>query len=505
MTPPPSPSAPRRLLSRASGFGAGVWYRDAFLIWYPLVLAGVAFFGILWPHPLVLFAEVVTGSAIACTALVALCSARSKLSISRLLGAGLLQGYAVGALPDAFSSLSAQASGSLLDGAQTHTYALALCQIFLGVAVLWFVGEFTVPELRLPELTPAVLRSLKRVVWIGSAAIFVALASGALNYMGAQTGGAGEESGHLSFLVSALYWLIGPAVGVTATVFATARSREQKLLYGSVLLLQIIAVTPTGRRNFLYILLLAFLLYSIWNPVFARSGWKLTAAAVSAVLLVYVAWTAFLFLRLATYSLEEGTTISLSERVERAWALYNSGLTGDLSSTWEESGVETRLDLLAYDMMLLDDTAFHHVAGGGGAWNEFKWAIPSAVWTGKKILSEEGYASEFFNTFIPDQPNSIFTAGTIDFGFWGGILYPVLLSWLLAGFVKLSNRLYPKPVPYLCACAILLVCFQTEFELSSYIVAVRDTLLFGALFSFVLLAIPTVLIPHSRRNLKPGY
>ncbi len=499
MPSPSSPAVPRRLFSRSAGAPHG----ETFLIWYPLVLAGSGLSGILWPRPIVLFLEVIIGSAIACVALIALCSARSKLSISRLLGAGLLEGYAVGALPDAFGSLSAESSGSLMNGAQAHTYALALCQIFLGVAFLWFVGEFTVPELRLPELTPTVLRSLKRVVWIGSAAILVALASGGINYMGAESG-AGEESGHLSFLVSALYWLLGPAVGTTATVFATARSREQKLLYGSVLLLQILAVTPTGRRNFLYILLLAFLLYSVWNPIFARSGWKLTAAAVTAVMLVYVAWTAFLFLRLASYTFEEGTAISLSERVERAWVLYNSGVTGDLATTWEESGVETRLDLLAYDMMLLDDTAFHHVAEGGGAWNEFKWAIPSAVWTGKRILNEEGYASEFFNTSIPDQPNSIFTAGTIDFGFWGGLAYPILLCWVLAGFVKLANRLFPKPAPYLCACAILLICFQTEFELSSYIVAIRDTLLFGALFSLLLLAIPTVLVPQPRYDVKPG-
>ena len=129
---PSSSTAPRRLFS----LSGGTWHRDAFLIWYPLVLAGSALTRVLWPHPLVLFAVVAVGATIACAALVALCTARAKLSISRLLGAGLLQGYAVGALPDAFGTFTAASSGAPVSSPQAHTYALALCQIYLGVAVL---------------------------------------------------------------------------------------------------------------------------------------------------------------------------------------------------------------------------------------------------------------------------------------------------------------------------------------------------------------------------------
>ncbi len=482
--------------------GEKALHKRLFLTWNPLALACVALLGLKFPNPAVLWIEVVVGSIIACVSLASLCTIRARLRISRVLGAGLLQGYALGTFPTAYGDFTNWDRRLIVEGPAVHGYSLALCQIYLGVAVLWLVGELTEPYVRMPALTSGVIQKLKQFTWLGLAVTLLALLMGDIGFMGAQHGT--EEAGKLSFFTNTASWMIAPTVGTAATVFAISRRRFQQMLYGTALVVELLATVPTGRRNFLYALLLAFTLFSYWRPSFSRSLWKVTVTLASSVLIVSVMWTAFLYLRLASYSFEEDH-VSLRDQAERAWQLYTAGSQASTALAWQESGVEERVDIISYDTLLLDETASHGARYGENAWNEFKWTIPNALWANKKISTEEEYASELFGLAIPDQPNSIFSAATLDFGFWGGLFYPFLISWSLVLLMKGCWRFFPSPGPYLCLCVVLVCCLQTELELFCYFDTLRDTLLFGAIFSLLLPAIPAVLHQPDRYTLRSEY
>ena len=132
-------------------------------------------------------------------------------------------------------------------------------------------------------------------------------------------------------------------------------------------------------------------------------------------------------------------------------------------------------------------------------------AVPHILWPSKEAVVEEDYASRQFGLEIPDSANSIFSAGIIDFGFIGGVLYPLLVCWMLAIGLRACFYL-PPPVPNICYYYYVSILMSTEQELGGYFSTVRDTLLWGLLFTILFMAVARIRVfkPERMLDAAPG-
>jgi hypothetical protein len=101
----------------------------------------------------------------------------------------------------------------------------------------------------------------------------------------------------------------------------------------------------------------------------------------------------------------------------------------------------------------------------------------------KLLNSEESIADTQFNFACKDEANSLYTAGAIDFGFWGMMVYPILIWILFRSVAEIIRVNSPEMVPTIIILALLYNSLITEAGLWVHLLAVRDSILFSA-FSF---------------------
>ena len=145
----------------------------------------------------------------------------------------------------------------------------------------------------------------------------------------------------------------------------------------------------------------------------------------------------------------------------------------------------------AHASQLLDASFRIEPAHGGNALHEFQLIIPSALWEDKSgfLYSEESIANMTYHYAYKDEANSVYSAGAIDFGLWGMILYPIILSALFRLVAELVKIHLPDVVATLVILFLLYNALVTEGGLWIRLLAIRDCLLYSALL-WVLFKIP---------------
>ena len=128
---------------------------------------------------------------------------------------------------------------------------------------------------------------------------------------------------------------------------------------------------------------------------------------------------------------------------------------------------------------------------GGNAYHEFQLTIPSVFWEDKHALfyDEESVANTTFHFAFKDEANSIYSAGAIDFGIWGMILYPIIVSALFRIVAEIARINLPEVVATLVILFLLYDAFITEAGLWIRLLVIRDSLLYSA-FLWMFFRIP---------------
>jgi hypothetical protein len=199
---------------------------------------------------------------------------------------------------------------------------------------------------------------------------------------------------------------------------------------------------------------------------------------------MYVASIAFLYLRYATYELDMEVHPSLGAIVTEA---YHQSQTTDylvIAAALKENTIE-RGFILGWLSDLIKQGETHKTAEGQDITNCLIMQVPSALWKDKSTHlppGEEDLASSLFGTTYPDEANSVLTAGAVDFGVAGALLYPLMAAGLIAIFQRVMAA-YTRPlIATVITLAGIYLMLNVEGEITGYFVFIRN----GILFAFIL-------------------
>lgn len=103
--------------------------------------------------------------------------------------------------------------------------------------------------------------------------------------------------------------------------------------------------------------------------------------------------------------------------------------------------------------------------------------------------AEENLASQTFHVYYPDQSNSIFTAGALDFGVWGVMLYPFFTVMLCSIYQRTATAYFSYEVVAFGNFMLLRTFLTPELQLTAYFGAVRNLFVF-TLFLYAASRVP---------------
>jgi hypothetical protein len=173
-----------------------------------------------------------------------------------------------------------------------------------------------------------------------------------------------------------------------------------------------------------------------------------------------VGTTAFFYLRFASWGKRH---ISFVDRMSLAWGLFESGDTAKANRSLGEN-LQKRTFVLGYVSDLLDASFRLPTAHGYNALHEFQLIVPSALWDDKDaiLFTEESIANQKFDFAYKDEANSLYSAGAIDFGIWGMIVYPIIISAMFRLVAALVRITFPEMVSTLVVLFLMYNALMTE-------------------------------------------
>lgn len=398
-------------------------------------------------------------------------------------------GYGFGALNSWLTIQRGSMTLAQFFGRDTEAVTRAMAAILISAGILYALGEIYETPLFGKDFRLTFDSRVVFLILMGTALMGVGYKTGAFGYMGESSTG-----GHESLVGDLITWLYPPLFALTCTTFLNWHGRITKWMLGLILAAQFVTVIPAGRRNLLYSMLLAVIAIRLGSY---RPKWSLVKKVVYAALLgalLTVGATAFYYLRYAASNAHRA--ISIADRIDLAVQLYESGNTSRVNQSLSEN-LKKRTFVLGYLSDLLDASGHMTPALGANAFHEFEIVIPSALWPDKSsiLYQEEAVANMQFHFSFIDEANSTLTAGALDFGLWGIILYPIALCGLLRLFSEFVGSTLPTMASSFVLLALIFNSLMTEVGLWGHFVAVRD----GLIFSFILWFIsklPVVRLRH---------
>ena len=402
-----------------------------------------------------------------------------RLSCYKLIAIGLLMGYCTTSAFTWVSSLGYDGGLSAFMNADVSDLCSALGAVLLSCSLLFVIGELSGDAVVVDVRAILKLPQTNWVIAFGILAVVAAFLHGDLGFMGAAV-----ADSKRTFLGAIGDWLVPPVFALT---FSRARSQSGKILprlfWWALATVLLVITFPLGRRVFMYTLLMGFIADRFRDTSGRRITIKLVVSAILAVSTLYAVSLAFLYLREATYEYGEDERPSLRELAQKGYSVYQNGNISDIQANLNQN-TEERGFIIAWlgDLLL---QASHHPTGHGiNVANSLMLTIPSLLWPDKAENMppfEEGTANELFGTEYQDEANSLLTAGVVDFGFIGALVYPTCAAFLLSMYLRyFLPRLAPVPALLLLFAAFYQM-LNVEVEITSYVVFCRDSLLFAAI------------------------
>ncbi|TNM65314.1 hypothetical protein [Aliirhizobium smilacinae] len=220
------------------------------------------------------------------------------------------------------------------------------------------------------------------------------------------------------------------------------RATRQVLALACIALFHVYAWIPMQRRQLAIMLLLILLAYLSARYRHKMSLTVLIRAAVGFIVLVpiiYAMWQVFFQIRVMSYSLSAGETISVSK-----FFSDSSAYVGDTSADFQDNLLERPFITKSVDTVYHTQLEYLY---GEHLYTSFIGALPSALFPWKNmILFYAGGVGEGLWTvkgMIPfdDYSNTIFLDSIVDFGYFGPFIYFAIFVLFLFGLCILTTRL----------------------------------------------------------------
>lgn len=450
--------------------------RRLYFLDFPLLLLSVGLITWLFPTDSMLLVSASTGAAVGLYTLWEIAIRRKPIRFSHVFCIAQTVGYGLGVVNSWLTITRGNLGLAEYFHRTPEAVSHAMAAVLIASGVLYSLGEiYETPvfgqNFRLQLDNRAVFFSL-----FGTAIVIIGYLTGDLSYMGVT---ASANGGHVSMLMAVLNWLFPTLFAFTALSLLEWPKSMAKRFLGALLTIQFVLIIPTGRRGLLYFVLLATIAtrFSTFRP-----KWSLPKKFVYAtviIVFVSVGAMAFYYLRVAGWGRQK---ISLLDRISLAMTLYESGNTAKTNESLKEN-LEKRTFVLGYLSDVLDASFRMEPAMGRNALHEFQLTVPSAFWANKNayLYQEEDVANMTYNFAFKDEANSLYTAGAIDFGIWGMILYPIIISALFRFVAEIARVNLPEVVSTIVILLLVLHCLTTEEGLWVCILAIRDSSLYAAI------------------------
>ena len=401
----------------------------------------------------------------------------APLRLSAVLAFTLGLGYGLGTLNTWFTLPRAGETLGEFLGENTPDLSLAMGGLLIAMALLLAIGElYEKPlfgeEFRLHFNNRAIL-----LITVGSIFRIGLTAAGASGGFGSQSDLTG---GHVSVLSLLAGDLQNPLFAFALCAALNARGRFTRWYLWIVTALLFLTAFPLGRRAIIYSVLLGFLALRFGDFKVAFSPLKKIILSVLLVGFLYIATIGFFYFRVAGYSL---VNPSLSQRVTAVISLIETQKYSDIKEKFSQN-VERRTFIIGFLSELIGYTEVMPGGHGNDLLSEFELSIPSVFYPQKDVYyTEEQYASSLFGAEYGDQANSVLTTGTVDFGFWGLLIYPLLTVFMFRYFLELCGTYMP---PFAACFVIFLVLgtiLEPEVDVTAYFISIREGIIIGILVS----------------------
>jgi len=441
---------------------------------YPGALIFAAIIAVALPSMATFSLECLVGTLVAICAAYGMLLRAANIRLSWLMGIGLLLGYAGGSFN---TTIRMRLEGMDLTEyfdrpIEPLCFGLALC---LAVsAVLFFVGTHAE---RPVTLSKSSIHQTDILILLPILAVLgLAFASGSVGFQGLYA-----DAGHRVSMLGELANFLCPVLpAATLIVRSVSRSRLLRILANVMLVLELFALLPEGRRALLYALMMVLMALSATGFNAAKLTWRRVGVLAAMIAGLYAANVGFYGLRVAYWKAGK-TKVTLSELASTTTRFF---LEGQADSRFDQQVAENLRDrtfILGYLSDMLGASWTHEPLLGADGLFCIKLSIPSIFYRDKSLIrdigAEENIANPQFGLRTRDEANSILTTGISDFAIVGAFAYPFLVVLLFNAVLRLSQSYapgIPSLVVFLSFANLLL---QTEVGGPNWICAVRDLLL----------------------------
>lgn len=465
-----------------------------YVLYYPLALIAGGLLSLIFPTDAMTAVTSLIGTAVGVMLLWRFMFIDKSIRLTRVAAMGLVLGYAGGTLN---SWITLKRAGQPL-AAMTYVTVPVLARgigiAVLACGVLLVVGELlekpvlTVSS-RLMVLTPA----MKKILIVSAFAVGAALVTGRFTMGGIEL----QSPGRAGILMVVLGTVLEGVVILLPVAFLLADNSKDRWMLGIAMLVVWTVEFTQGRRALFYppVIIIPLARYAgySWKKNTLR---KVFIVAIVAVV-VFLAVIGYQMVRVAK-SYAKSKTESAQLAVAEGW--IEQGKAWQIATQSSKGNLESRTLVVTWLGDIYRLSGIYPTGHGRDILIQFEEdVIPSIIDPNKPTIQEEDYASELFERHYPDQANSIFTAGIIDFGLLGILTYPTLALLLLSWYIHFARRYFRPEIYLVCLAQVLLIAIATEQDAGTYLGVIRNTLVCAA-FYYLLIKIPLPAFQLFRRR-----
>ena len=362
--------------------------------------------------------------------------------------------------------------------------AHAMGAVLASIALMIYFGELVEKPIFGEDFDLKFNNRFVLFITLGTIVLGASFAHGSTGFMGASvTEVGGGSGGHLGYLASLSEWLSGSLLAMAVCVSLNIKGKFLRYYTRILSVLLFCMVFPLGRRQMIYAVVLALVGLRLGRYKVPFSPLKKIILLGGLATLIYVATLGFFYLRVAGYGMLRPTLV---QRLQGAVKLFQDRDYSDIKKEFS-ANVEQRTFILGFLGELEGYTETMEGAHGEDLSKNAQLAIPSLLFGEKDLFfTEEGLANEVFGSSFGDRANSILTTGAVDFGVWGILFYPLIISAMLRIFFEVVGEYLPVFASCFIILASLNAVLEPEIATTAYFLIIRNGIIFGSVVWFVI-------------------
>jgi hypothetical protein len=399
-----------------------------------------------------------------------------------MIACGQLLGYGLGSFNTAIQLVKQHETVASHFFRPQEDLSTALSLVLWVCAVLFLLGGVLETPAR---LNPSrLLKTDISYLYLALLIYFGALATHQIGYMGASV----SDAGHVTVLGTISGLVAGTIPSMTILLRNQSRLLRRAPVFWGLLLIEMAALLPSGRRMIIYAMLAAIWAFSLtgitWKASLLKKGLVLAMCGIG----FYGANIVFYAMRHVAEANGAAKRLGapdmpLGEIVSGAIKFIREGRNSDFDEQ-VAANLRDRTFVLMYFSDLVAASKTHTPLHGELLSFAAQMATPSSIYSlfgsKDKVIAlgmEEIVANPAFGLKAQDEANSYLTGGVSDFGIPGVFIYPVALAFLINFGVRLGLSRSPEVMRCLVMLMMISSLFQTEWAVTGMFVFIRNIIL----------------------------